>query len=85
MSVVQELFQLQLLFTMETVRSLSLRIEALKRLLDTMEDQQQRNSILSEIRDLTSSIVIIMEANRERLNRENANMEKAIDSLLKRN
>ncbi len=69
---------------MDTVRSLSLRIEVLKRLLDTVEDQQQRNSILSEIRDLTSSIVIIMEANRERLNRENANMEKAIDSLLKR-
>ena len=69
---------------MDTVRSLSLRIEVLKRLLDTVEDQQQRNSILSEIRNLTSSIVIIMEANRERLNRENANMEKAIDSLLKR-
>jgi hypothetical protein len=71
---------------MDNIQPLKLRIEALKQQLVGEQDQQRRNSILAEIRDLTASISILIEADTIRLNRENQNMFKAITSLMnKRN
>ncbi len=71
---------------MDNIQPLKLRIEALKQQLVGEQDQQRRNTILAEIRDLTASISILIEADTIRLNRENQNMFKAITSLMnKRN
>ncbi len=71
---------------MDNIQPLKLRIEALKQQLVGERDQQRRNTILAEIRDLTASISILIEADTIRLNRENQNMFKAITSLMnKRN
>jgi hypothetical protein len=71
---------------MDNIQPLKLRIEALKQQLVGEQDQQRRNIILAEIRDLTASISILIEADTIRLNRENQNMFKAITSLMnKRN
>ena len=69
---------------MDNIQPLKLRIEILKQQLVGEQDQQRRNSILAEIRDLMASISILIEADTIRLERENQNMFKAINSLMNR-
>ncbi len=67
---------------MDNIQPLKLRIELLKQQLVGEQDQQRRNIILAEIRDLTASVAILIEADTIRLQRENQNMFKAINSLM---